>query len=127
MALVTFGGSKGSGITVDTTAVMASLKSRSLKGRKEMKLQVGYEAPYAVYVHENLEAYHKPPTRAKYLESPARRLRKKMTEIVLRSVKAKNGLEEGILRAGRVLLDESLKIVPRDTGFLASTGYVRME
>jgi hypothetical protein len=30
----------------------------------------GASAPYAVYVHENLSAYHKPPTMAKFLELP---------------------------------------------------------
>lgn len=29
----------------------------------------GPAAPYAIYVHENLEAYHAPPTQAKFLES----------------------------------------------------------
>jgi hypothetical protein len=28
----------------------------------------GPAAPYALIVHENLEAYHRPPTQAKYLE-----------------------------------------------------------
>lgn len=29
----------------------------------------GPAAPYAIYVHENPEAYHRPPTRSKFLES----------------------------------------------------------
>lgn len=36
-------------------------------------VQLGYGGPaidYAVVVHENLQAYHKPPTQAKYLETP---------------------------------------------------------
>jgi hypothetical protein len=35
-------------------------------------------------------------------------------------------LEQGLLAAGDVLLDESLKQVPRDTGTLASTGDSRI-
>jgi hypothetical protein len=31
---------------------------------------LGYSTNYAVYVHENLEAFHKPPTKAKFLEDP---------------------------------------------------------
>lgn len=30
----------------------------------------GPAAPYALYVHEIIENYHKPPTQAKYLEQP---------------------------------------------------------
>jgi len=33
----------------------------------------GAAAGYAIYVHENLTARHKPPTRAKYLEEPFKR------------------------------------------------------
>lgn len=33
----------------------------------------GYTRSYGIYVHENLEAYHKPPTKAKFLEDPMRR------------------------------------------------------
>ncbi len=32
----------------------------------------GPAAPYAVYVHEDLNQRHNPPTKAKYLEDPAR-------------------------------------------------------
>jgi hypothetical protein len=31
---------------------------------------VGYNMPYAVYVHERLDVYHEPPTQAKFLEQP---------------------------------------------------------
>lgn len=33
----------------------------------------GAAKAYAIYVHENLTARHKPPTRAKYLEEPFKR------------------------------------------------------
>ena len=33
----------------------------------------GARAPYALYVHEDLNAYHAPPTKAKFLEDPFRR------------------------------------------------------
>jgi hypothetical protein len=32
----------------------------------------GSSAPYALYVHENLQARHKPGTQAKFLETPVR-------------------------------------------------------
>lgn len=36
----------------------------------EINLNLGYSAEYAIYVHENLLAQHKPPTQAKFLEVP---------------------------------------------------------
>lgn len=43
---------------------------------------VGYVADYAVYVHEDLQARHKPGKQAKYLEKPAREKRGVMLGIV---------------------------------------------
>ncbi len=36
----------------------------------EIICQLGYATEYAIYVHENLEARHDPPTKAKFLEDP---------------------------------------------------------
>jgi hypothetical protein len=35
-----------------------------------VEVTIGYSAPYALFVHEDLQAHHKPPTKAKYLEDP---------------------------------------------------------
>ncbi len=110
----------------DADKVVAALRAKSLKGRKELDLQVGYEAPYAVYVHENLEANHPNGGQAKYLEQPARELRREMKDIIARSINAKNGLEEGMMRAGELLMEASKELVPVDTGFLRDSGYVRV-
>lgn len=44
-----------------------------LKQVKDGTIRIGYalhgEPDYAVHVHENLEAYHEPPTRAKFLDA----------------------------------------------------------
>lgn len=101
--------------------VIASLRGQSLKGKKVMTGSVIYDAPYAVYVHEDLEAYH-PHGQAKYLEQPAREHATDMTQIVRRSVVNKNGLEEGVQRALDYLLGLSQPLVPVDTGYLKSTG-----
>lgn len=44
-------------------------------------VSVGYTASYAIYVHEDLEARHKPGKSAKFLEKPARTKGKRMAEI----------------------------------------------
>jgi len=43
---------------------------------------VGYTANYAVFVHENLDATHKPGKQAKFLEEPLRREQGKIVNIV---------------------------------------------
>lgn len=43
---------------------------------------VGYGTDYALYVHENLEARHKPGKEAKFLEKPLREKRDRMIEII---------------------------------------------
>jgi len=38
-----------------------------------LSIGFGYTRYYSVYVHENLDSYHKPPTKAKFLEDPMMR------------------------------------------------------
>ena len=56
----------------------------------------GAAAPYAAVVHENLEAYHAPPTQAKYLEQP----------LVERLDEISDGLTAVV---GRAILPETLE------------------
>jgi hypothetical protein len=51
-----------------------------------MVVIVGYTANYAIYVHENLEAHHKPGKTAKYLEGPMRAFAPQMFEIIRSAV-----------------------------------------
>lgn len=48
----------------------------------EFEAQVSYGTHYAIYVHEDLGAFHQPPTSAKFLEIPFRRWKKHMGNIV---------------------------------------------
>ena len=107
-------------------AVKAALRRQSLKGRLEMRLSVGYAAPYAVHVHENLEMPHN-TGQAKYLEEPMRKNRRKMDEIVAASLRQKKSLELALTRAGEFLLSESQPLVPVDTGYLRDSGFVKVE
>ena len=60
------------------------------KYRSQPKVRVGYSAPYAVYVHENLEAHH-PVGQAKFLEAAARRYRREMGAMVRRDMRRGGG------------------------------------
>lgn len=51
-------------------------------------VRVGYEAIYAIFVHENLEAQHKPGKQAKFLEKPLREKRDEMAAIIEESARA---------------------------------------
>ena len=53
------------------------------------KAAVTYDNYYAAYVHEDLEAYHKPPTQAKYLSAAVPKVRGTMTAILKRQLAAK--------------------------------------
>ncbi len=112
---------------MDTSKVEAWLLRKSLKGRKKVKVTIGYAMPYAVYVHENLEANHPRGGQAKYLEQPARQYSRRLADIVRRSVQAKNGLTEGCTRAGEELLRLSQPLVPVDKGDLKASGFVTVE
>lgn len=100
-------------------------------GRKHDKLAgltVTYTAPYAVYVHEDLEAFHPGGGQAKFLEQPARQYRPDMINIVRRTLRRRGGtLRRGLSLAGQFLLRKSRELVPIDTGFLYSSGTVRID
>jgi len=44
--------------------------SEPVIGYGQILASIGYSAEYAWWVHENMEAYHHPPTKAKFLEEP---------------------------------------------------------
>ncbi len=52
----------------------------------QVQVVVFYIASYAVYVHENLDATHKPGKQAKFLEQPARERRGELTGIVRKAL-----------------------------------------
>lgn len=114
------------GIQLDSDKVLAKLKGMSLKGKKTMTVSVVYTAPYARIQHEDMTFNHPNGGQAKYLEQPARQLQAEMASIVRRSVEAKNGLEEGLERAGNLLLDVSRDLVPVDSGDLRDSGKVEI-
>lgn len=57
------------------------------KGKgKGARSRVVFDAPYAVYVHEILTAYHEPPTCAKFLERAVRETRGTCKSIMKREL-----------------------------------------
>ena len=78
-------------VPVDTGNLRNSAFTR-LQGHnqgKNSKVFVGYTAAYAIFVHEDLEASHKPGKTAKFLEGPAREHRQDMIDIILKEARKK--------------------------------------
>lgn len=96
------------------------------KGPDAAQVVVGYTAPYAIYVHEDLQAHHT-NGQAKFLSEPLEVMRYELGLLVLRRFKETRQLEPGLWEAGRLLLTESRSLVPVDTGFLFDSGFVRVE
>ncbi len=105
--------------------VTAALKGLTARGAS-VKVIVGFTAGYALYVHENLEAFH-PVGQAKFLEQPARQLAPRMVRMAAEAMKNKATLEQALLKGGLLLQRESQKLVPVDTGALKNSAFTRTE
>ena len=112
--------------TPSLAKLLASLDQKKLKGRTVVDVEVGYSAPHALLVHEDLEARHEPPTQAKYLEQPARELADTMRDAVEASLREEKDVEKAVLVAANMLFEASQAIVPEDTGELKASGYVKV-
>lgn len=103
---------------------LRGLAARAKKG--DGACRVGYSAPYAIFVHENLTAHH-PIGQAKFLEQPARLLGDEISDVIIKSVMDGKLLKEAVKDGAVYLLKESQKLVPVQTGALRASGYVKEE
>ena len=69
-------------VPVDTGALRASGFAEIMGAGFRTQGRVGYTMSYAIFVHENLEARHRPGKQAKYLSGPAKKFRNKMVQIM---------------------------------------------
>jgi hypothetical protein len=104
------GKAKGkSGLGDGPIAVQFTAEELGIPGNQA--LEVGYRAPYAVFVHEDLHAKHM-NGHAKFLTLPAQQA------LPLMQAEAQSAIEEGasrreaLLEAGDLLLQASQKLVP---------------
>lgn len=74
-------------VPVDTGNLKNSAYTRTEGSGFETTAEVGYTADYAIYVHEDLEARHKPGKYAMYLLTPALAFREKMIDIITKEAK----------------------------------------
>lgn len=108
--------------------LVAKLRAKTAKAIKDdnVSVIVGFTQSYAMYVHENLEAFHK-NGQAKYLEQPARQYAPELGVIVRTALKAGKTLAQSLLLAGLRLQRESMKLTPVDTGALKASAFTRLE
>lgn len=93
------------------------------KRQAKPKFAVVYTAPYSVYVHEDLEAFH-PNGQAKFLEEPTRTRSKEIGRRVVQVYKSTHSLRRAV-RAGTNLLKWfSQQLVPKKTWFLHDSAEV---
>ena len=121
---------------------------RESKRKNNGNVIVGYNASYALYVHEMVEKHRgeprtgkhpdgtrkkgnlwDPPNRgqAKFLEQPARTMQREIAGIIAKA--AANGAEliKALLIAGLRLQRESQKLCPVDTGNLKASAFTEKE
>ena len=94
--------------------------------RKTEAVIVGFSQRYAIWVHENLENYHK-VGQAKFLEEASREFGPEFPVLVGRALKGGATLIEALLIAGMRLQREAQKKTPVDTGALKASAFTGKE
>lgn len=107
--------------------VITALRNRAAKSAKgdDVSVTVGFSQGYALYVHENRQAYH-PVGRAGYLLDVARELQSELGWIVATALARGKTVGQALLLAGLRLQRESQKNVPVDTGALKGSAFTRL-
>jgi hypothetical protein len=115
---------KWTGIEQSITAL--NRKKARLKPSQADGYTVGFSAPYALYVHEDLSKVH-PVGQAKFLEEPARTKALDLATTVNQTLRNGKTIDEALLAAANQLLGFAKALVPVDTGFLRDSGYVNVK
>lgn len=101
-------------------------RKRRVSGGATPTVRTGYEAEYAVHVHEDRQAHH-PIGKAGFLIDPFRRLRAELRKQIADDLRKGIPLKTALLRAGVKVQYYSEMEVPVLTGFLKSTAFTKVE
>lgn len=108
-------------------AVLRKLNAlRKQSKEADASVFVGYTQNYALWVHE-IPAQHKEGKQWKYLETPARQLRKELAGIVMSVFQKTGSMRKGLMIAGLRLQRASQEIVPIDTSALKASAFTAFE
>lgn len=83
---------------------------------------VGYTADYAIFVHEDLEAYH-PVGQAKFLEEPAKAV---TGSVAKKALQQGATLKQAITLEALALQAASQDLCPVDTGNLKGSAFIEV-
>jgi hypothetical protein len=75
-------------VPIDKDVLRPSAFTRAEKEGGRDVVTVGYEANYAIFVHEDTTAQHDPGQEAKFLTGPLKKKKKRMLEIIKENVEA---------------------------------------
>jgi hypothetical protein len=113
-------------ITVELDGLQGAFDRLVARAREDnCEMEVGYEAPYATLVHEDLLMPHA-NGQAKYLEQPLRESEDEVRSLVRDMRGAGIPLNRCLEAAGRLILEKSQPLVPVDTGFLRDSAFVEV-
>jgi hypothetical protein len=109
------------------TRAAAWLRTRAVKtGVARRSVITGYTAPYAIFVHENMEMQH-PVGQAKYLEQPARTMERELAALMTETYRRTRDLSEALLAGARAIQNAALVLTPIETGKLRESSFVAKE
>lgn len=105
-------------------------KLRRMTGTSEkmdnVSASVGFSAPYAIHVHENLEAFH-PVGQAKFLEQPAREREKDIARVAVKLKQQGKPTALCLLAAAMYLQRMAQELCPVLTGYLKGSAFTRAD
>lgn len=110
----------------DKVIVQLEERRRRVSGGVTPTVRVGYEAPYAIYVHENRQAHHV-IGKAGFLTDPFRRLRPDLRKQIANDLRKGVPLKIALLNAGILIKFYSQQEVPVLTGVLKKSAFVKVE
>lgn len=105
---------------------LKELKHKYSGPNEKPTVVVGFTQKYAIYVHENLEAHHD-VGQAKFLEQPAREMKKTLANTLVQVMKSGSSLLQGLFFAGLRLQREAQLLTPVDTSALKASAFTATE
>lgn len=103
--------------------ILMNLQALSTKGIGKAQADIIYDTPYAAKIHEDLEMYHS-NGEAKFLEKAYRRNLASVKDYMKIIIRNKMDLKDAVKEGATIILRESNKLVPVDTGRLKESGKV---
>jgi hypothetical protein len=113
-------------ITVEFGSLINRLGEMSFKAQQDScELEVGYSAPYATLIHEDLLTPRR-TGQAKFLEQPMRENEDAVRQLIRDMKSAGLPMRKALEAAGYLILDKSRPLVPVDTGYLRDSAFVEV-